>query len=78
VERFKRKFKEKMWRYFTFKGKQVYHDVLDKIIHSYNNSYHHTIKMKPVEVREPNEEEIYERVFSSTTYNQPNYIHQLS
>jgi hypothetical protein len=64
VERFNRTLKEKMWRYFTFKGKFVYHDVLDKIIHSYNNSYHRTIKMKPVEVRKSNEEEIYERVFT--------------
>ena len=64
MKRFNLTLKEKMWRYFTFKGKYVYYDVLDKIIHSYNNSYHRTIKLKPVEVSESNEEEILERVFT--------------
>ena len=65
VERFNRTFKEKMWRNFTARGKYIYHDVIDKIVNVYNNSYHRTIKMRPVDVDEKNEPEIYERVFSN-------------
>ena len=65
VERFNRTLKEKMWRNFTFKGKYVYIDVIKDIVKAYNNSYHRTIKMRPVDVNKSNEEEIYERVFTS-------------
>lgn len=46
VERFNRKLKEKMWRYFTCKNTYKYHEVLPRKIESYN-SYHRTIKPKP-------------------------------
>ena len=65
VERFNRPLKEKMWRNFTFKGKYVYHDVIDKIVSAYNRSYHRTIKMRPIDVNEKNEQAIYESVFSN-------------
>jgi hypothetical protein len=65
VERFNRTLKEKMWRYFTFKGKYVYHDVLDKLVGSYNKSYHRIIKMRPVDVTKDNEQDIYDSVFSN-------------
>ena len=64
VERFNRTLKEKMWRYFTAKGKYVYHDAIETLVKTYNNSYHRTIKMKPNDVSERNEREIYERVFA--------------
>ena len=31
--------------------KKVYFDVLDKIVNKYNNTYHITIKMKPIDVK---------------------------
>ena len=31
-------------------SKNVYIDKLDEIVHKYNNTYHRTIKMKPVDV----------------------------
>ena len=31
--------------------KNVYFDVLDDIVDEYNNTYHKTIKMKPVDVK---------------------------
>ena len=69
VERFNRTLKEKMWRNFTFKGKYVYHDVLDKIISAYNKSFHRTIKMRPIDVTkdEKNEKTIYDSVFANNT-----------
>ena len=33
-------------------SKNVYFDVLNDIVDKYNNTYHRTIKMKPVDVRD--------------------------
>ena len=35
----------------TSKSKNVYIDKLDDIVNKYNNKYHRTIKMKPVDVK---------------------------
>ena len=35
----------------TAASKNVYFDVLDDIVNEYNNTYHKTIKMKPVDVK---------------------------
>ena len=32
-------------------SENVYFDVLDKIVDKYNNTYHRTIKMKPIDVK---------------------------
>ena len=39
-------------RYMTIISKNVYVDKLDDIVNEYNNTYHRTIKMKPVDVRD--------------------------
>ena len=33
-------------------SKNVYFDVLDDIVDKYNNTYHKTIKMKPINVKD--------------------------
>ena len=33
-------------------SKNVYIDKLDDIVNEYNNTYHRTIKMKPIEVKD--------------------------
>ena len=33
-------------------GKKFYFDVLDDIVDEYNNTYHKTIKMKPIDVKD--------------------------
>ena len=35
----------------TWMSKNVYIDKLDDIVNKYNNSYHNSIKMKPVDVK---------------------------
>lgn len=47
VERFNRTLKERMWRYFTHRNTHRYVDVLQQIVHAYNNSRHSVIKMRP-------------------------------
>jgi hypothetical protein len=41
-----------MWTYFTEKQTFIWFDVLDDFVIAYNNSYHSSIGMKPIEVRE--------------------------
>ena len=51
AERFIRTLKNKIYKYMTSISKNVYIDKLDDIVDEYNNAYHRTIKMKPVDVK---------------------------
>ena len=44
--------KTKISQYMTSISKNVYIDKLDDIVNEYNNTYHTTIKMKPVDVKD--------------------------
>jgi hypothetical protein len=59
VERFNRTLKEKMWRFFTKNKTKRYIDVLDKLVDSYNNTFHRAILMKPNEVSKQNESSVF-------------------
>ena len=59
VERFNRTLKERMWRMFTHFDNHVYYTNLAKLITSYNNTVHSSIKFKPVDVRKSNQDEIF-------------------
>ena len=50
-ERFIRTLKSKIYKYMTSIPQNVYIDKLDDIVNKYNNTYHRTIKMKPVAVK---------------------------
>ena len=50
AERFIRTLKHKIYKHMTAISKNVYFDVLDDTVDEYNNTYHKTIKMKPVDV----------------------------
>jgi len=56
IERFQRTFKTKLFKYFTNKNTRRYLDVIDDLLHSYNNTYHRSIKMTPNQVNEENED----------------------
>ena len=49
AERFIRTIKNKIYKYMT---KNVYIEKLDNIVNEYNNTYHRTIKMKPIDVKD--------------------------
>ena len=51
VKRFIRILKNKIYKYMTSGSKNVCIDKLDDIANKYNNTYHSTIKMKPVNVK---------------------------
>lgn len=61
VERFNRTLKEKMWRMFTFHASKKtqkpknFTKYLKKLVNSYNNSFHRSIKTSPSKVNNKNE-----------------------
>ena len=52
AERLIRTLKSKIYKYMTSISKNVYIDKLDDIVDEYNNTYHGTIKMKPIDVKD--------------------------
>ena len=42
----------KIYKYMASVSKNVYNDKLDDIVNEYNNTYHTTIKMKPIDVKD--------------------------
>jgi len=63
VERFNRTLKTKICRAFTYKNTRRYVDVLDDMLHSYNNTYHRSIGMTPEEVNVDNEHIVRKRLY---------------
>ena len=51
AERFIRTLINKIYKYMTSISKNVYIDKLDAIVNEYNNTYHRTIKIKPIDVK---------------------------
>ena len=52
AEKFITTLKTKIYKYMTSVLKKVYINKLDDIVDEYNNTYHRTIKMKPVDVKD--------------------------
>ena len=52
VERFIGTIKNEIYKYMTSISKNVYIDKLDDIVNEYNNTYHRTIKIKPIDVQD--------------------------
>ena len=52
AERFIRTLKSKIYKYMTSISKNVYIDKLNAIVNKYNNTYHTTIKMKPIDAKD--------------------------
>ena len=52
AERFIRTLKSKIYKHMTSISRNVYIDKLDDTVDKYNNKYHTTIKMKPIDVKD--------------------------
>ena len=66
IERFNRSLRELMMKEFVKNNNTVWYAILPKLIKIYNNRYHSTIKMKPIQVNKSNEQYIKENIY---TYN---------
>jgi hypothetical protein len=65
AERFIRTFKTRLVRYLTYKNTFKYVDVLQDLVNGYNNTFHRSIGMKPVEVTEQNVLQVWRRLYGS-------------
>ena len=51
AKRFISTLKNEIYKYMTSVSRNVYIDKLDDIVNKYNNTCHHTIKMKPADIK---------------------------
>lgn len=63
VERFNRTLKSRLARYLTSANTNRYLDVLPSILKAYNNSYHKSIKCRPVDVTAANESQVWRTLY---------------
>ena len=71
IERFNRSLRELMMKSFVKNNNTVWYNVLPNLIETYNNRYHRTIKMKPINVNKTNEKYIKNNFY---TYDVTNKI----
>ena len=64
IERFNRSLRELMMKHFTKNNNTIWYNILPKLIKIYNNRYHSTIKMKPINVNKSNEKSIKENIYT--------------
>ena len=64
IERFNRSLRELMMKEFTKNNNTIWYNILPKLIKIYNNRYHSTIKMKPMQVNKSNEKYIKENIYT--------------
>jgi hypothetical protein len=65
VERFNRTLKTKMWKYFTQVGNRKWIDIVNDLVYNYNNTYHTSIKITPIEgSKKENETQVYKNLYA--------------
>ena len=65
VERWHRTIKQRMFCYFTAHNTLRWIDVLPDLVMAYNESYHRSIGMAPLEVNVHNEEQVWNRLYKA-------------
>ena len=74
IERFNRSLRELMMKEFVKNNNTVWYNILPELIKKYNNRYHHTIKMKPINVNKKNEKHIKNTIYNyDITNKKPKY-----
>ena len=64
AERFNQTLMNKIVKMFTERGNHRYIDDIERIVDEYNNSYHSSIKMRPVEVSKESEGIVYYNLYN--------------
>ena len=71
IERFNRSLRELMMKEFVKNNNTIWYNILPNLIKTYNNRYHHGIRLKPIDINESNEKYIKDNFY---TYNKTNKI----
>ena len=66
VERFNCTLKTRMWKHFMAKNTRVYIDILQDIVHGYNDSYHRSIGQAPASVSLPNVDQVRRKLYGNS------------
>lgn len=74
VERVQRSFKSRLFRYMTYNNSRRYLEALDRLVDSYNKSYHRSIGMPPSEVTIDNQESVWHRLYGESSTPHPEKI----
>ena len=64
IERFNRSLRELMMKSFVKNNNTVWYNILSELIKTYNNRYHRTIKMRPIDINKSNEKHIKNTVYN--------------
>ena len=74
IERFNRSLRELMMKKFVKSNNTDWYNILPELLKTYNNRYHRTIKMKPIDVNKSNEKHIKSTVYNyDITNKKPKY-----
>ena len=74
IERFNRFLRELMMKSFVKSNNTIWYNILPELIKTYNNRYHRTIKMKPINVNKTNEKYIKNNFYTyDITNKKPKY-----
>ena len=73
AERFIRTIKSKAYRYFHHNRTDRYVEVLEKLVSSYNDTYHRSIGMSPNKVTKTQEPEIWSRLYGASPLSSQKY-----
>ena len=69
IDWFNRSLRELMMKEFAKNNNIIWYNILPNLIKTYNNRYHHTIKMKPIDVNKSNEKHIKDTVYNYNIIN---------
>lgn len=72
AERVIKTLKQKLYKWLSYKNTYTYIDILPALVHSYNNSYHRTLRCTPNDVSiDKNLEEVRYNLYHNTYQNKP-------
>lgn len=74
IERLNRTIMNKLWQQFNLQGSHKWRKNIQSIMKTYNSTIHRTIKMRPIDVNEENEERLLRTIYKQNntinTYNE--------
>ena len=73
VERFIRTIKNKIWKKMSLRGSFKWLDILQQLVDDYHNTKHRTIKMRPIDVKKENEQNLLNTVYKINRKNKHPY-----
>lgn len=71
AERFIRTLKQRIFRYFTAFETSRYVDVIQDLVHSYNHTYHRSIKTDPASVNRQNQSQVWNTLYGDVVLKEP-------